>query len=250
MKIHFGLKKRIFLIRHRGTKYTCPFCGYKSDELGPFGHESEIINRLHVVGGGRRNVACLKCGAHDRERLIYVYIKYVAKIFDAPHLSLLHIAPEPRISKEILKHRNIEYICGDLFTPGYEYPSYVQNINVLHIPYEDNHFDIVLCNHVLEHIPEDTEAMREIYRVLKPDGFAILQVPISYQLEKTIEDFSITDPEERFLRFGQRDHCRLYGKDYEDRLMGVGFKVDQANIGIHFSQYALNLEEKLFICKK
>lgn len=250
LPFRFGFRKRIFLFRHRGTRYTCPFCGYRSDILGPFGHYSEVSRRLHIVGGGRRNVSCLKCESHDRERLIFVYLKYVAKIFDRDNLSLLHVAPEPRLSRKILKHKHIRYVCGDLFTPGYKYPSYVRNMNILHLNIPDNSFDVILCNHVLEHIPDDHKAISELFRVLKPGGFALLQVPISYHISVTMEDFSITDPHERLLVFGQSDHCRLYGPDYVDRLCACGFRVQPVSISADYPQYALNPEEKLFVCTK
>lgn|SRR5574344_940176 len=240
----------IYLLRHKGNKYTCPFCGYKSDILNPFGEESDVIEKYHIIGAGRRNASCLKCGAHDRERLIFVYLKYVAKIFDGKTLSILHMAPEQRISAKILECHDLEYVCGDLFTEGYTYPDYVKNMNLLALPIENDRFDIVICNHVMEHIPEDTKAMSEIFRVLKPGGFAILQVPISYSTDKTIEDFSITNPDERKRRFGKSDHCRIYGLDYIDRLKSVGFEVDMKNISKDFPQFALNPEENIFICTK
>ncbi len=240
----------VYLFRHRGNKYICPFCGYKSDTLNPFGEESDVIEKYHIVGAGRRNVSCLKCGAHDRERLIFVYLKFVAKIFDGRKLSILHMAPEPRISNKILENKDLEYVCGDLFTEGYAYPDYVKNMNLLALPIENDRFDIVICNHVMEHIPEDTKAMSELFRVLKGGGIAILQVPISYSTEKTIENFSITNPDERKRRFGQSDNCRIYGMDYVERLKSVGFDVEMKNISKDFPQFALNPEEKVFICTK
>lgn len=245
-----NIKIQLWLLKHKGNKYSCPFCGYSSDMMLPFGENNEAIQKYHIIGAGRRNVRCLKCGSHDRERLIYLYLKYVACIFDSSKaLDILHIAPEPRLSQVLLKS-NMHYVCGDLFTEGYTYPEYVSNMNVLDLPFEDNTFDIILCNHVLEHIPEDRKAMKEIYRALKPDGFALLQVPISYRLEHTIEDFSIQDPHLREIKFGQKDHCRLYSKDYVDRLQECGFKVDVLNISKDYSLYGVNPEENLFICHK
>jgi SAM-dependent methyltransferase len=244
------MNREMYLFHNRGTKYLCPFCGYRSDILLPFGHSSEAFDKYHIIGGGKRNVSCLKCNSHDRERLIYVYLKFVYKLFDKKRISIFHVAPEPRISKELLKHSNIDYVCGDLFAEGYEYPSYVQNMNILDLSFEDNRFDIVLCNHVLEHIEDDRTAMKELLRILKPDGFAILQVPISNVIDKTIENFTITDTQERLRLFGQKDHCRLYGKDYVQRLENVGFKVEKVSIAAQYSKYAVNPEEQLFICKK
>lgn len=164
-----SIKKQLWLFKHRGNKYTCPFCGYSSDMLLPFGQENEAVRKHHIIGAGRRNARCLKCDSRDRERLIYIYLKQVARIFEKQELEILHIAPELNLAKK-LRETNFRYICGDLFTEGYHYPEYVQNMNVLHLPFEGNTFDVILCNHVLEHVPEDRKAMSEIYRVLKPGG--------------------------------------------------------------------------------
>lgn len=244
-----SIKKQLWLFKHRGNKYTCPFCGYSSDMLLPFGQENEAVRKHHIIGAGRRNARCLKCDSRDRERLIYIYLKQVARIFEKQELEILHIAPELNLAKK-LRETNFRYICGDLFTEGYHYPEYVQNMNVLHLPFEGNTFDVILCNHVLEHVPEDRKAMSEIYRVLKPGGFALLQVPISYRIGHTIEDPSIQSPHQREITFGQKDHCRLYGKDYINRLQECGFHVEAASISENYPQYGFNPEEKLFICTK
>ncbi|MEF2944483.1 MAG: class I SAM-dependent methyltransferase, partial [Phocaeicola dorei] len=141
-------------------------------------------------------------------------------------------------------------ICGDLFTTGYSYPDYVRNMNVLDIPFKENSFDIVLCNHVLEHIENDQKAMQELYKVLKKTGIAILQVPIASDLAHTYENSSITEPELRIKHFGQKDHVRLYGMDYKTRLESVGFKVDMVNIADRYPKYGLNPFETLYICHK
>src|SRR5690606_19939096 len=141
-------------------------------------------------------------------------------------------------------------VCGDLFTEGYEYAAHVQNMNVMDIPYGDHHFDYVLCNHVLEHIPEDTKAMKEIFRVLKPGGSAILQVPISKNSAQTVEDFTIEDPKKREELFGQFDHVRIYGQDYVNRLESAGFKVNRLNISQKYQKLGVNPEEDLFVCEK
>ena len=250
-KLLSEIHRELWLLKHRGHDYSCPFCGYNADMMLPFGQEFvEDVEKYHIVGGGKRNVRCLKCGSHDRERLVYIYLKHVAGIFQSSRkFEVLHIAPEPRLSQTLLKS-NLNYICGDLFTKGYTYPEYVRNMNVLHLPFEDNTFDVILCNHVLEHIPEDRKALQELFRTLKPSGLALLQVPISYQLEHTMEDFSIQDPHLREITFGQEDHCRLYGKDYIDRLKDSGFEVKMINISTEYAQFGVNPEENLFICRK
>lgn len=248
MKIISRIKNKIKLISHSGSKYQCPYCGYNSKDLKIVGHDLNVLRDKQVIGGGRRAAGCFKCGSRDRERLLYAFIIEELKL--PKNTSILHIAPEPKLSGVILKQNFKEYICGDLFTEGYQYPEYVKNINVLDIPYEENHFDLLICNHVLEHIPDDQKAMKEILRVLKPGGKAILQVPISKNNMKTHEDFSISDPKKREELFGQFDHVRIYGQDYVQRLENVGFCVNKINISERYKRLGVNPDEDIFFCEK
>jgi predicted SAM-dependent methyltransferase len=132
---------------------------------------------------------------------------------------MLHIAPEPYMRIIFEENSSVEYKSGDLQN---EWRS-SEKIDITDIQYPDNAFDVIYCSHVLEHVPEDRKAMNELYRVLTPGGWAVLQVPISG--EETYEDPSVTDPEERRRLFGSRDHVRQYGRDYKDRLRAAGFVV-------------------------
>lgn len=243
-------KKKINLLLHKGNNYECPFCGYSSKDLQLTGLSFPVLKEKQVVGAGIRYGGCFSCSSNDRERLIYTYLKEVKKIFAAKNLKILHIAPEKNLSKKILAFGFEDYVCADLFTEGYVYPSHVKNINVMNIPYPDNTFDIVICNHVLEHIDMDLKAMKEILRVLKTGGEAILQVPISKNSQATYEDFSITDPSKRELAFGQFDHVRIYGQDYSKRLEEAGFRVKRINISKQFPKSGLNPDEDIFIGEK
>jgi len=142
-------------------------------------------------------------------------------------IRLLHIAPEKNLQKALKAFSKIKYISGDLNPLVAD-----RKIDITDINFKDNYFDFIIRNHVLEHIVDDQKAMRELFRVLKPGGEAILQVPISrYNYNKeTFEDFSITSPEERKIYFGQKDHVRMYGKDYKRRLESIGFKVELYDI--------------------
>lgn len=243
-------KQVIKLAVHSGNKFNCPFCGYNAKDLSLIGSDLKVLKEKQVVGAGIRNGGCYKCGSTDRERLVYIYLKNEVKIFDIRNIKILHLAPEKKLSSILCKSGFEKYICGDLFTEGYNYPDYVENMNVLNIPYEDNYFDIVICNHLLEHVPNDIDAMKELFRVLKPNGKAILQVPISKNSKKTLEDFSITNPKEREVVFGQFDHVRIYGQDYENRLSSVGFKVERINISKKYEKNGLCIDEDIFIGKK
>lgn len=209
-----------------------------------------MLKEKEVVGAGMRYGGCYNCSSSDRERLIYTYLKEFRKIFNSRNLKILHIAPEKNLSKKLLEFGFDDYVCADLFTEGYVYPAHVKNINVLDIPYEDNTFDIVICNHVLEHIDTDLKAMKEIRRVLKTGGEAILQVPISKNNQETFEDFSITDSKQREKVFGQFDHVRIYGQDYSKRLEQAGFNVKRINISEQFPKSGLNEDEDIFIGEK
>jgi ubiquinone/menaquinone biosynthesis C-methylase UbiE len=163
---------------------------------------------------------------------------------------LLHIAPEKNLQKVLKASNNIEYISGDLNPLVAD-----RKIDITNINFENDCFDFIICNHVLEHIQDDRKAMSELFRVLKSGGEAILQVPISKYNKKTFEDFSITSPEGRERYFGQKDHVRIYGKDYKKRLESVGFKVNLYDIKNDLSiqdikKYGINKEEILYIGKK
>jgi SAM-dependent methyltransferase len=250
MSLITRIKNKIKLQAHSGSNYYCPFCGYSSKDLEVVGHDLPVLIEKDVVGGGRRAAGCYQCHSRDRERLLYAFIIEELNLPQNKNISILHIAPEPKLSNILLQQNFDEYICGDLFTPGYTYPAHVQNMNVLDLPFEDHHFDLVICNHVLEHIPEDSKAMQELQRVLKPKGKAILQVPISQNTMETEEDFTISDPKKREELFGQFDHVRIYGQDYVQRLESAGFIVDRINISDTYKRMGVNPEEDIFYCEK
>jgi ubiquinone/menaquinone biosynthesis C-methylase UbiE len=137
---------------------------------------------------------------------------------------VLHFAPEQSFYKRFKRMPNLDYTTTDLNSPLADVKA-----DICHLPFQDNAFDIIFCNHVLEHIPDDTKAMQELYRVLKPNGFGVFQIPQDLNREKTFEDNSITDKKERAKIFGQYDHVRIYGRDYFDKLRSVGFKVEEVD---------------------
>ena len=151
----------------------------------------------------------------------------------------------------IQKHDNIDYLTADLNPEGV-----MVKMDITDIDYPDSTFDTIICNHVLEHIIDDHKAMSELHRVLKPGGWAILQVPISFSLDKTFEDASVTAPEEREQVFGQCDHVRIYAPDYIDRLEQAGFQVspfkwweDTAFFASN-NRYGLLKDERVFLATR
>ena len=187
----------------------------------PGGEHHPVLAQRSVVGGGfRANVFCPVCGCTDRERLAYLYLKNRSHLFSR-RTRLLHVAPEPMLGPWLRSKLGLDYVSADLSMGNVD-----AHIDLTKIPFPDSTFNAIVCNHVLEHIPNDTTAMAELFRVLKPDGWAMLQVPVSLHLAATYEDFSITDPFRRECAFGQHDHVRIYAMDYVDRLNQTGFAVD------------------------
>jgi predicted SAM-dependent methyltransferase len=218
---------------------NCPLCNWKGDEFLPFGVKPSKP---------RKNAMCPKCGSLERHRLYYLYLN-LRKIIDPnKKLNVLHFAPENIITFAFRSFENINYLSADI-NPG----SAMVKEDITNISFDDNSFDIVFCSHVLEHIEDDIKAMKEIHRILKPDGFAILQVPIA-DMDKTFEDFTITDPNEREKVFGQNDHVRIYGRDYKDRLIKSGFnvKIDKFidDLGEHNVKRFALLNESIYFCTK
>jgi SAM-dependent methyltransferase len=199
-----GLK--VLGLWYSGNKVTCPVCEKSFSMFLPYGR----IN-------ARANALCPSCQALERHRLIWLYLQERTGFFKK-NLKVLHVAPEACFIPRFEKIHGDGYITADI-----ESPLAKVKMDIHQIPFEDNTFDAVLCNHVLEHVADDIKAMSEIHRVLKKGGFAIMQVPFFPPLpETTFEDFSITDPREREKAFGQDDHVRKYGKDYTKRIQRAG----------------------------
>lgn len=174
-----------------------------------------------IAGGPnlRPNACCPGCGSLERHRLLCLYLKTRTNFF-TEKLKVLHVAPE-KILQDIFKGLpNLDYVSADIASP-----LAMMKMDITDIPLDDDTFDVIICSHVLEHIPDDRKAMRELHRVLKRDGWAILQVPIDLNRAETYEDPTITDPAERQRLFGQDDHVRWYGIDYAQRLTNEGFAV-------------------------
>ncbi|MEM6522850.1 MAG: class I SAM-dependent methyltransferase [Bacteroidota bacterium] len=223
----------------RGNKYTCPIINKSYRKFLPYGR----INP-------RPNALCPGSLSLERHRLLWLYLKAKTNFFKN-QLKFLHIAPEQCFMEPFQKQHESGYITADLESPLAQVKMDVHNI-----PFESDHFDVVMCNHVMEHVNHDIKAMEEIYRVLRPGGWAIMQVPFFPPIpEVTFQDDSIVDPLEREKAYGQDDHVRLYGKDYPDRIRKAGFEVNEDNFIESFSseeikRYSLVKDEVIFLCKK
>jgi SAM-dependent methyltransferase len=253
MELKKSIKRLLKKIYYYGHNYYCPNCNSSLRDFVFCGTESRVAGEVQIIGAGRRKKQCPICQSAERDRLVYLYVRDYLHLFEnKDEISILHIAPENCLYPEFrrrIKSRN--YICGDKFEEGYSYDKHVQYTDLTNIDWENNSFDLIICNHVLEHIHDDRKAMRELFRVLKPGGKAILQVPISMTLNETFEDFSITDPAERIRIFGQRDHCRIYGQDYGTRLESAGFSFRQVKIlSPMYDKYGMDAREDVLVAEK
>jgi len=241
--------KYFYSLRYYGSKFHCPQCKGNFSSFLSIGHDIPVIKTKEIIGAGyRKNAACPRCFSTDRTRLIYLYLKNYKPDFFSSKFKLLHVAPEISLFRLFKKLKNIDCYFADLDSPLADTVMDITRIN-----YADEYFNVIICNHVLEHISDDLQAMKELYRVLKKGAYAILQVPISYKLDKTYENNEIITPEDKEREFGQKDHVRIYGKDYIDRLSSVGFKVnafDYNKSTFADIKYSLCKDEKVFICEK
>jgi len=222
----------------RGKKYEDPIDGKTFRKFLPYGYGSQ-----------RANVLSPSTLSLERHRLLWLYLTHETDFFSKP-LKVLHVAPEQAFYKRFKKQKNLTYITTDLYSPLADVKA-----DLCALPFEDNSFDVIFCNHVLEHIPDDAQAMRELYRVMKKGGWGIFQVPQDINRAHTFEDDTIIDPAERTRIFGQYDHVRVYGLDYFDRLRQVGFEVEEIVYSTHFTaeeieRYRIVPQEILPLCKK
>ncbi len=202
------LKKIIFY----GNEKFCPVCDSKIRKFYTYYFPQ------HIKIGPRPDALCPVCGSIERERLLWFYLEKYTNFFISPKKKILHVAPEVVLSDRIRKNEFIEYLSADL-DPNRA----MVYMDLTNIKMSDNIFDVIICNHVFEHIPDHKKAMRGIYRILKPGGWAILQVPMLS--ESTFEDPAATTPEAREKIYGFAEHVRGYGKDYRDFLIAAGFSV-------------------------
>jgi glycosyltransferase involved in cell wall biosynthesis/SAM-dependent methyltransferase len=217
------------LLLEEPDKYFCPLCGNEFEEFIPWDDKYDHLHYEYEMYN-KHTAICPACLSSDRERFYKLYLERVAGLESGDNRVILHIAPELQLRKWLKGLPDVRYLCGDLFPQDNE----TLKVDITDIQFEEDTFDFILCSHVLEHVPKDRLAMREMYRVLKPNGFAIVNVPIVLNLERTHEDFTITSPEERVIHFGQEDHVRAYAKrDFMERLRGVGFLVEEFIYGDH-----------------
>lgn len=228
----------LLVVFYKGSRYTDPIDGKSYRKFLPYGYGKQ---RPNALAPGSLSL--------ERHRLLWLYLKNDTNFF-TDHLKVLHIAPEQAFLKRFKKLKNLDYITADLYSPLADIKADITNL-----PFKNEEFDVVICNHVLEHIENDTKAMQELYRVLKKGGWGIFQIPQDLERAVTYEDANIIDPKERTIHFGQYDHVRVYGRDYFDKLSQVGFTVtpidysERMSTGL-FEKYCLTKGELLPVCIK
>lgn len=234
----------MFGLFYLGRGRECPICGVRRRKFLPYGY---------VVS--RDNALCPRCLSLERHRLLWLYLQRETPLFDEfSYPTILHVAPEVCLKRQF-EERYAEashperYITADL-----ESPLAKMHFDVQAIPLADESIDVVICNHLLEHVEDDRKALAELYRVMKSGGWGVLLSPVDLSLAATIDDDGTSTPEERTRRFGQYDHRRAYGRDYPDRLREAGFRVEDIDYSATLSveereTYALT-GEHLYIVRK
>lgn len=219
-----------------GSDIECPLCGHAYRQFASYGYQK------------RENVLCRWCLSMERHRALWLYLHEKTNVFTAP-VKVLHFAPEHGLQEALKAAKNVDYLSADL-----DMPTAMVKMDITDITFPDNTFDVILCNHVLEHVPDDHKAMTELYRVLKPGGWAILQTPIDINSPTTLEDLSVTDPKERERLYGQVDHVRTYGMDKQTRLEKAGFEVVLDKFLYEMSDKRIQkhaiVREDIWLCKK
>lgn len=235
---------------YAGNKCECNLCGRRYRRMRPIcGRNQE--GSLVVLE--RSGCSCWKCMSYPRARALWLWLTKEFGLSSRPELQVLHVASEEALARRFRKVKNIAYTVIDKKCPGYSYPDYVRDGDILQLEFADDSFDLVICNHVLEHIKDDRRAMHELYRVCRPGGTAILMVSMDSDRMQTEEEGADEQlsPAERLARFGQRDHVRIYGRDYFYRLAEVGFKVERITFSEEEnSRYALLPWEEVVVAVK
>ena len=226
-----------------GKGKECPLCGCRRRKFLPYGYVTQ-----------RDNALCPNCLALERHRTLWLWLLRESDIGRGAVAlpRLLHVAPEVALMRKF--HKIYAAQPADYVTADLESPLADLHFDIQHIPLEDESFDVVICNHIMEHVEDDRLAMREILRIMRKGGWGVILSPVDLQREKTFEDDTITDEAERTRIFGQYDHRRIYGRDYAERLREAGFEVyecDYANLipAKEKELYALT-DEPLYIVRK
>ncbi len=232
-RIADAVRVRATTARHRGDAVTCPVCEHSFDAF--------------KSDWNRAGALCWRCGSHERHRAQWLLLQRRPELLRDAR-SLLHFSPEWCISRRLKATPGLRYVTADLDPTGVDL-----KLDVTQLDLPDDAFDAILCSHVLEHVPDDAKAMRELRRITTPQGFCLVMVPLALDRSTTYEDPSITAPEDRERAFLQHDHVRLYAPDIATRLQDAGFNVEtidmHAEVGEQAARYGLLPSDLAFLCR-
>ena len=227
-----------------GKGKQCPLCGCQRRKFLPYGYVTS-----------RENALCPNCLSLERHRLLWLWLVRESDIGRGAMAlpKMLHIAPEVALMRKFKKmyaSTPDRYVTADLESPLAD-----MHFDVQQIPLEDESFDAIICNHIMEHVEDDGKALRELYRIMRRGGWGVILSPVELEREKTFEDDTITDKAERTRIFGQYDHRRIYGRDYAERLRAAGFEVYDIDYKNELSKaeqelYALPADHLYIVCKE
>lgn len=229
-----SLRKAVSVF-YSGNKFECPVCGFHARKFIP-------------VHNGKSHL-CPRCGSIERKRLLWLYMENEIEIGEKNNFRVLHFSPSAALRGKFQVMKNIEYEPTDIFNPLIKH-----HFDITQIPFNENYFDLIICYHVLEHVENDRKAIQELFRVLKREGVALIQVPFSEN--ETLEDAGVTNPNERKKLFGQEDHVRYYGRrNFLSRIQQSGFKAEEIKYAQTLDEekirlYQLDKEEIIFRCEK
>lgn len=236
-------------------RYQCYICGHRFMKFEPLWRSPKstpwFMREVGIIGSDPVNYGCPFCYSNDRERHLFLYFDRLNLWQSLQGASVLHFAPEEKLSERIKACEPQRYFMVDLYPKNPE----IQRVNIMDIPYASGSFDFVICNHVIEHVTDDLRALAEIYRVMKPRGRAVLQTPYSSTLARTIEDPGISTDQLRRIVYGQEDHVRAYGMDFFERLQAAGLRLkicrhDSVATASEARYYGMNLNEDLILVEK
>jgi SAM-dependent methyltransferase len=230
----FPLARRVY---YAGRRVECPCCGARLRKFVPIARSYDP------------DLECPRCGSYSRHRQLWLFLTQRMRVL-SERLALLHVAPEVFFHRRLERAPNLRYVSVDLHAPHA-----MERADVEALPYVDGSFDAVVCSHVLEHVNDDRGAMSELWRVLKPGGWAVIQAPVDRSMATTREDPDVRDPHERARLFGAEDHVRLYGRDYVPRLEDAGFEVSVVPFHSEIApdlreRYGLLALEDVHLCRK
>jgi SAM-dependent methyltransferase len=230
----------------------CPVCERHMHRFMPYRRRrSALMQAIDCIGSDTGNFSCPLCGAHDRERHLLLYLRATGLLDSISGKDVLHFAPEARLTPLLLATHPRSYQGCDLFP----HSAGIRRVDITCMPFSDETFDVVIANHILEHVDDDRQAASEIARVLRPGGIAILQTPYSAMLHSTWEDAGIVSDSSRLQAFGQEDHVRLYGRDIFERISSSGLSAEvrthqQLLPDVDARQVGVNEREPFFLFRK